>query len=1512
MVRTFLLALVLSALLAPAAHAACTNTYSGPPGGEWQVDANWSLGHMPTATEDVCVGRDVVIVERGIARARLLEIAAAAKVTMRTDPGFAHTQASFADVDNAGTFEFVATGAPTDTDINELVVGTFTNHGTLRSAQSEGYSNIAGNVVNSGTVQVNSELRIQGSAVVTWTNTGTITVNATLWTNTGLGATLRQTAGSFVNNGETTFYSPSDQLAVSGGTFTGKPVTLRQGSLALTGGAGTARVHWGLAVLATDVAAGWTIRIEDRGSDWVRLRIPGGQTRTNAGTIVFARDPVADTTARVATAIEIQAGGRLINTGTIRGDADVQWQQQIQAQWVNGQSYPDPTAFVQNGTLDLRHELTLPAFTQNSGTTTLAGGVRVNVGNYLQVGDPGVTLNGGTITGTGRLSARTVLNRGGTVAPTGPLDFSYNNIWETETQGGDYVQQAGGTLRTRFSTTASGLTVGDKATLGGTWDVAPALGFTPPAGQTYAVVRTKILGSRRIGTFGRVVGSYAPTYELDGADMTIPGGTASFSVAEVTIREGQSFTFVVRRSSSAGTATVHWSTRDIGSAQGGLDYPQQNGGFAMAGDLTFAAGETEKTVTSIWTHNDGAPEPDERFQFHLSHPTNIPISRATAIATILNDDTNLTSVAPNVVSNGGASALTLRGEGLTSQTTLLLRRGGRPDIAPLSYVPADDGLSATVVFDTSAATPLDDQWYVEARNYGTQGGWRYVSLQAATGAARPYVQATGPAFARGGLASYDYLYFGNLGATASRPAFVRMSGYPAGADLAVDHLPPGATAGFYEGVAGRTVVVSLGRIPARADDYVRIRYVPTTTIAGHTKLNLQAALSLGDPIPALTGAQTLTGATLLPPSAGSLLRADLAFSGGGSLRVTYSESAADGAGPAVTHSGSSWTFAGNLPVAATPKLAGARADDPTKGLLTVDFNGGEFKITGPLQEVEGAYELSIERLRLTECMKDLGFLEGTDYEDLKRLAEGAVVMKGMVSAAGMNAATSEFSLPLGALDSVMSGAWELRVAKGPSAILDNVANPKFRFYPEQDDQMQLLWLMQLCTERDKPSDAPDPEYDKDGNFIPPPFVKELLQSNDPNEKGGTPGGGTMHAVRSDKPLQYRVSFENMPTASAAAQTVRVTDRIDVARLDPSTFALGPIDFGDVVLTPPRGATAWSTVADLRPELDLLVRVEASLAPGTGVVEWKFTTLDPGTLAATTDAVAGFLPPNKVAPEGQGGVSYSVSPRAGVPSGTVVGNDASIVFDTNAAIVTNVWSNMLDDVAPVAGVSAVTTDCGVRAAWGGTDAGSGIASYDVWMSEDGGEWQPVLLRTTATSSAWPAVAGRTYRFDVQARDFAGNLQAADRGDARAVTATCVTSPVDGGNGGGGGGGGTRQPAPGPGGGPPSPPAVVAFGRAPVSVKVGKVSRTGVAITVTSRERFAFTGSATLRSSAKKPKTLSKAARFSLGKPAKLTLKLNAAGKQALKAGKRVKAVVRLSLLAGGGARKTVDLKVTVRR
>ena len=98
--------------------------------------------------------------------------------------------------------------------------------------------------------------------------------------------------------------------------------------------------------------------------------------------------------------------------------------------------------------------------------------------------------------------------------------------------------------------------------------------------------------------------------------------------------------------------------------------------------------------------------------------------------------------------------------------------------------------------------------------------------------------------------------------------------------------------------------------------------------------------------------------------------------------------------------------------------------------------------------------------------------------------------------------------------------WENRVTLGKSGILDSV-NGAYGFEPGQDDEFQLLWLMQLCNPKD---DVPEPAMTDKGNDIPQPVLKELLQSNDPNEKSGTQGGGAAArgALRHAAALRRRV------------------------------------------------------------------------------------------------------------------------------------------------------------------------------------------------------------------------------------------------------------------------------------------------------------------------------------------------------------------------------------------------------
>src|SRR6185369_2519510 len=123
-------------------------------------------------------------------------------------------------------------------------------------------------------------------------------------------------------------------------------------------------------------------------------------------------------------------------------------------------------------------------------------------------------------------------------------------------------------------------------------------------------------------------------------------------------------------------------------------------------------------------------------------------------------------------------------------------------------------------------------------------------------------------------------------------------------------------------------------------------------------------------------------------------------------------------------------------------------------------------------------------------------------------------------------------------------------------------------------------------------------------------------------------------------------------------------------------------FGEVVVadagfTPPPGQTAFTGAIDLRPGLDIIVKIDATLDQQSGLVTWHFSSLDPATLDTVTDPDAGFLPPNTNPPHGDGSVAFTVLPKANLTTGTQIANHASIVFDVNAPLDTPEWLNTID-------------------------------------------------------------------------------------------------------------------------------------------------------------------------------------------------------------------------------------------
>ena len=88
---------------------------------------------------------------------------------------------------------------------------------------------------------------------------------------------------------------------------------------------------------------------------------------------------------------------------------------------------------------------------------------------------------------------------------------------------------------------------------------------------------------------------------------------------------------MTRSGSTAGTSSVSYAV------SGGTANAADFGGTLPSGTVSFAAGETSKTIT-VNVSGDTTVEPDESFNVVLSSPAGATIGTGTASSTILNDD----------------------------------------------------------------------------------------------------------------------------------------------------------------------------------------------------------------------------------------------------------------------------------------------------------------------------------------------------------------------------------------------------------------------------------------------------------------------------------------------------------------------------------------------------------------------------------------------------------------------------------------------------------------------------------------------------------------------------------------------------------------------------------------------------------------------------------------------------------------------------------------------------------
>jgi hypothetical protein len=189
--------------------------------------------------------------------------------------------------------------------------------------------------------------------------------------------------------------------------------------------------------------------------------------------------------------------------------------------------------------------------------------------------------------------------------------------------------------------TVSFATADGTATVGSDYQATSGT-LTVPAGQTSGTITVQVNGDRIAEpneTF--VVNLSAPNYGVitDGQGVgTITDDEPRISIGTVTKAEGRKnhttlFTFTVTLSAAYDQAvTMSFRTVNGTATSGSSDY------VAKTGTLTFAPGETTKTIT-IEVKGDSKKETDEYFFLELfANSSNSLFTNTRGIGTILNDD----------------------------------------------------------------------------------------------------------------------------------------------------------------------------------------------------------------------------------------------------------------------------------------------------------------------------------------------------------------------------------------------------------------------------------------------------------------------------------------------------------------------------------------------------------------------------------------------------------------------------------------------------------------------------------------------------------------------------------------------------------------------------------------------------------------------------------------------------------------------------------------------------------
>ncbi|WP_295133221.1 Calx-beta domain-containing protein [uncultured Reyranella sp.] len=281
-----------------------------------------------------------------------------------------------------------------------------------------------------------------------------------------------------------------------------------------------------------------------------------------------------------------------------------------------------------------------------TGTLTFAPGETSRTINVKVAGDTAIEANE-------TLKINLTSPTGATIANSSATGTIVNDDARISVADATVTEGNNGTSNLAFTVTLSAAASGPVTVAYATSDVSAKAGqdyaarsgtLTFAAGETSKVVLVPVTGDTTVeanetlkltlsSPTGATIDDGVATGTIVNDDVAPP---PSLSVSDASAGEGSAAapghtTFTVSLSSPAtGPVTVNFATAN-GTAVAGSDY------VAQSGTLTFAAGETQKTI-QIATIGDAVVEANEGFSVVLSSATGATIADATGIGTIVNDD----------------------------------------------------------------------------------------------------------------------------------------------------------------------------------------------------------------------------------------------------------------------------------------------------------------------------------------------------------------------------------------------------------------------------------------------------------------------------------------------------------------------------------------------------------------------------------------------------------------------------------------------------------------------------------------------------------------------------------------------------------------------------------------------------------------------------------------------------------------------------------------------------------